>query len=225
MKYYKITYKKFLMLIVTILSFIIFFSMDEEILLSISNPYYQILCLLFIFSFHELLHGIGFRFFGKAESKNINYGISLEKGVLYCSCKEEISKIGILVSLALPLIFLTMVPTLTGILLDINILLYIGIVNLLGASFDIVLFIDIIKFPKDIKYKDLDDEMSFILISNYDLRKYKNLGIKISYVDNYDNELIKSNNIKKIKISKFSYVSIFLIIISIVISLWYNFFR
>ena len=50
--------------------------------------------LILMFIVHELLHAVGFRFFGKAKSKNITYGVNLEKGVFYCTCKEEISKKG-----------------------------------------------------------------------------------------------------------------------------------
>ena len=98
MKYYKYSYKekiipiRFVLLIVIVLFLPLEISSPNGLLIDI-----PLLILMFIL--HEVLHAVGFRFFGKAKSKNITYGVNLEKGVFYCTCKEEISKKGILISL------------------------------------------------------------------------------------------------------------------------------
>lgn len=218
MKYYKYTYKKYWSVIITILTFVIFLSLPTKILLAFPNLYIEIVVMLFIFVLHELLHGLGFRICGKARTSNIVYGAKLESGILYCACEEEISKNGIIGSLLAPLLFLTALPITVGIIFNLYTLILIGIINLLGASFDVLATIDILRLPKNIKYKDLDDTLGFILISNNDLSKYKYLGLKIINEGNYDSSKIKASKYDKLTISKTSTVVFIVIIILLIIS-------
>jgi len=218
MKYYKYTYKKYWAVIITILTFIIFLSLPPKILLAFPNLYIELVVMLFIFVFHELLHGLGFRICGKAKTNNIVYGAKLESGILYCACKEEISKKGIICSLLAPLIFLTLLPFTLGLIFNLYTLVLIGIINLLGAAFDILATIDILRLPKNIKYKDLDDTLGFILISNNDLSKYKYLGLKITSQGDYNSSKIKASNYDKLTITKTSTVTFIVIIILLIIS-------
>ncbi len=218
MKYYKYTYKKYWMVIITILTFVIFLSLPPKILLSFSNLYIELVIMLLIFIIHEILHGLGFRFFGKAKTGNIVYGAKLESGIFYCACKEEINKKGIIFSLLAPLIFLTLVPIIIGLIFNLYTLILIAVINLLGASFDILATVDILRLPKNIKYKDLDDTLGFIIISNNDLNKHKYLGLKIIDQGNYDSSKIKATKYDKITISKPSMMIFITIIILLIIS-------
>jgi hypothetical protein len=218
MKYYKYTYKKYWSVIITILTFVIFLSLPTKILLAFTNLYIEMVVMLFIFVLHELLHGLGFKVCGKAKTNNIVYGVKLESGILYCACKEEISKNGIIGSLLAPLIFLTVLPITVGLIFNLYTLILIGIINLLGAAFDILATIDIVRLPKNINYKDLDDTLGFILISNDDLSKHKYLGLKILEQGNYDSAKIKAIKYDKLTISKPSTVVFIVIIILLIIS-------
>ena len=218
MKYYKYTYKKYWIYLITVLTFVIFLSLPTNILLAFSNLYIEIVVMLVIFILHEVLHGLGFRICGKAKTNNIVYGAKLESGILYCACKEEINKKGIICSLLAPLLFLTILPMTVGLILNLYTFVLIGIINLLGAAFDILATIDILRLPKDIKYKDLDDTLGFILISNNDLSKHKNLGLKIIKQGNYDSSKIKATKYDKLTISKPSIVIFMAIIILLIIS-------
>lgn len=221
MNYYKYTYRNFWIYIITILTFIVFISLPIEIVLAIKNIYLELIVMLLIFVIHEILHGIGFRLFGHAKGKNIVYGAKLESGIFYCACKEEISKAGIIGSLLIPIIFLTILPFIIGFTYSNNILILIGIINLLGATFDILATIDIIRLPRDVRYKDLDDAMGFILISNDELSKFKYFGLKLIEVGNYNPRKIKAIKYNKITITKPSLiifaVSICLLLISFVL--------
>ena len=114
MRYYKYTYKKYWTVIISIFTFVIFLSLPTKILLSFPNLYIEIVVMLLIFLIHEVLHGLGFRICGRAKTNNIVYGAKLESGILYCACKEEIDKKGIICSLIAPLIFLTILPIIIG---------------------------------------------------------------------------------------------------------------
>lgn len=218
MKYYKYTYKKYWMVIISILTFVIFLSLPIKILLSFNSLYTELVVMLFIFILHELLHGLGFRICGKAKTSNIVYGVKLENGIFYCACKEEINKKGIICSLIAPLIFLTILPTIIGLIFNLYTFILIAIINLLGAAFDILAVIDILRLPKNIKYKDLDDTLGFIIISNRDLNKQKYLGLKITSQGHYDSSKIKATKYDKLTVSKPSIVIFIVIIILLIIS-------
>jgi hypothetical protein len=206
------------MYIIILLTFIVFISLPVDILLAFKNLYMQLFVMMVIFITHELLHGIGFKIFGKIKNSHIVYGINLEKGVLSCSCKEEIDKKGIIGSLILPLIILTLVPIIIGLLFKVNSLILIALINLLGASLDILVLLDLLRLPSNIRYKDLDDTLGFILISRNNLSNYKYIGLKITKDGLYDNEHIKAKDYKKLTISKESILIIVIIIILLIIS-------
>ncbi len=217
MKYYKFTYKKHWIYIVTALTFIIFLSLPENIILAIPNIYNELVVMLLIFIVHELLHGLGFRICGKARTNNIVYGAKLENGIFYCACKEEITKYGIIGSLLAPIVFLTIIPAIIGFVFNLDVLILIAIINLFGASLDILATIDILRLPKNIKYKDLDDTLGFIIISEIDLSKINYCGLKIIKQGNYDINKIKAVNYNKLTISKPSIVIFIVIIILLII--------
>ncbi len=218
MKYYKYTYKKYWMAIVSILTFVVFFSLPTNIVLAIPNIYIELVIMFLIFIIHELLHGLGFRVCGKASTNNIVYGVDLEKGVLYCACKQEINKLGIIGALLAPILFLTIIPFIIGIIFNLDILIFVAIINLFGASFDVLATIDILRLPKNIKYKDLDDTLGFIIISNDDLNKQKYFGLKIIKQGKYDASKIKASKYDKLSISKASIIILIVIIILLIIS-------
>ena len=82
---------------------------------------------------HEVLHSIGFVIFKEVKQKNITYGISLEKEVFYCMCKQEISKKVILTSLLFPLTIIGIITLIIGIVLDNSLLVLLSIYNIMGA--------------------------------------------------------------------------------------------
>ena len=95
--------------------FLLYVFYKKEISIGFSGLY--LLVMLFYFLLHEIFHGIGYSFFVK-NRKSIKYGCILEKGVFYAMCQEKISKKGILVSLLFPLIFLTVIVGLIGLIIN-----------------------------------------------------------------------------------------------------------
>ena len=206
MNYYKYTYKNSTFIISTLIILILIIFIPLKI-----ESYIDVVVILFSCIVHELIHGLGFKIFGKAKSENINYGIALEKGIMYCTCKEEINKKGILISMILPFLVLTVLLGTVGIILDNHLMLITALYNLFGSSLDIFAFLDILKLPNNIKYKDLDDNFGFILISNnLDNKKY--ICLKLEEKGKYNNS-IKALDYRKIVISKFSIILLSLIII------------
>ena len=214
MNYYKYSYKNSVVVISTLIILVLIIFIPIKI-----ESYIDVFLILVSCFIHEVLHGIGFKVFGHAKSENINYGIALEKGIMYATCKEEIDKKGLLISMILPFLVLTILLGIIGIILNNHILLVVALYNLFGSSLDICAFIDLLKL-KNIKYKDLDDNFGFILIGN-NLDNKKFICLKLIEKGKYNNK-IKAKDYRKIVISKFSIIllSLFIIIFILRVIKW-----
>lgn len=168
------------------------------------------------FIFHELLHGIGFSIFAK-DMKNIKFGITLEKGVLYALCQEKIGKTGILISLLLPLVILSFIVFPIGLLLDIPLLIFLSIVNFAGAIGDILMTFLIALAPKDVEYIDYTSDIGAYLVSESDMTNYKTFGFSLAEKGLAEDKLI-DNSIKRLYVSKTSAIILIVFIVIFLIS-------
>ena len=160
---------------------------------------------------HELLHSIAYVING-AKFKNITYGAHLEKGILCCLCKQNISKRNILISLLFPFVIIGVITYIIGILTNNTVLIWLSILNISGCSADLIMFFDLLKL-KDFEYSEYDNPMAFGLYTNKDLSKTKLFGLK--YIG--ETKSLEKNNMKKISISKFSIITF---IIFIILGIW-----
>ena len=177
-----------------------------------SNPGIILITMIAFLALHEVLHSVAYVIYGGKFDKII-YGIELEKGILYCLCKQNISKNNILHSLLYPFFFIGIVTYVIGIIYNLPLLLMLSIFNLSGCAGDLVMFSFISRLPKDIEFSELDDSISFAIYTDKDISKYKHFGIK--YIS--ENDTIERKDFEKIKISKASkYVLICLIILSVI---------
>ncbi len=165
---------------------------------------------------HELLHSIAYVING-ASFKNITYGAHLEKGILCCLCKQNISKRNILISLLFPFVIIGVITYIIGISINNNILVWLSVLNISGCSADLIMFFDLLKL-KNFEYSEYDNPMAFGLYTNIDLSKTKLFGLK--YIGKAEN--LEKNNMKKVSISKFSIIAF---IIFILLALWLIFLK
>ena len=178
----------------------------------------SIVCIILWVFLHEILHSIGFISLGKVRGKNVVFGIELEKGIFYCMCKQEISKINIIISLLFPLVIIGFITYFLGLYFNNNLLILLSVFNISGAVGDIAMLIDIIRMPNDIKYLDLDDTTSFTILSKSDLSKNKYISI-LDKKGNY-NERIKATDYTKLKISKVSKVFVILFVFMAIVAIF-----
>ena len=165
---------------------------------------------------HELLHSVAYVING-ANFKNITYGAHLEKGILCCLCKQNVSKRNILISLLFPFIIIGVITYIIGILINNTVLVWLSILNISGCSADLIMFLDLLKL-KDFEYSEYDNPMAFGLYTNKDLSKTKLFGLK--YIGKA--EVLEKNNMKKVSISKFSIITF---IIFIILGIWLIFLK
>ncbi len=157
---------------------------------------------------HELLHAFSYRIHG-AKGKNITFGVHLEKSILCCLCKQDITKKNICISLLYPFFFIGIVTYIVAAVFRLPMLFLLSIFNLGGCIGDLIMFIFISKLPKDIKYAEFDDPTSFAILSSTDLSRKKPFGLK------YEGrkEKLEQKDKKKIRISRMSIAFIFVLIL------------
>lgn len=174
-----------------------------------------LLILMIIFMvIHEILHSIAYVIYG-GSFKNIVYGVYLEKGVFYCLCKQNINKLNILNSLFFPLFYIGVVTYVLGMIFEFPFLTWLSIFNITGCSGDIIMFMFMSKLSKNIEFTEIDDPTSFAIYSEKDVSKSNHFGLK--YIGCYNE--VEKNDLKKITISKFSWIILGLILILSIIAI------
>ena len=125
---------------------------------------------------HEILHSISYVMNG-AKFKNITYGVHLDKGVLCCLCKQNITKKNILISLLTPFIIIGVLTYIIGILINSQVLVILSIFNISGCAGDLMMFLELAKI-KNFEFSEYDNPVAFGLYSSEDLSKTKLKGLK-----------------------------------------------
>lgn len=214
-KYYKYELNITLMNILSIVMFIIPFAIiliaGVKINFDISLGVSIVSIMLYLFM-HEILHAIGYFLFTK-DKRNIKIGIVLEKGVLYAMCQERINKFGILISLLLPLIFLSFIALPIGLIYNMSWLGLLSIINFAGAVGDIFMTILILFAPSDVEYIDYNNDIGAYLLSESDMSNYHSLGFFLTE-EGLATEKEVDKTIKHLYISKTS--SIIIVILAII---------
>lgn len=213
-KYYKYEIKMLLMNILSMVLFILPFVILGLCRYNIRIEYnfsFFIIGIIIYYILHELLHGIGYSFFAK-NKKNIKYGIMLEKGVLYAACQEKLSKKGILISLLLPTLILSVIAFPISLFFKLNWLLIFSIMNLSGATADILMMILILRAPNDIEYIDYNNDVGAYLVSEYDMSNLSSIGFKLTEVG-LESEKNVDKSIKRFYISKSSCIILLVLLV------------
>lgn len=203
----------FIFILLIILSI---FIANDSLYTSVSFSLFLILMILYL-CLHEIIHGIGY-LVGGSKWKNIQFGMAFEKGILYCMSYQEVSKKNILISLQMPFMVIGVITYIIGIIFSIPLLVILSIINLVGASMDIVMFLYILKL-KDVIYSESGEPDEFALISSEDLTKKKSLFFKIVEVKDYKKSDYEFNNIKKIVISKWSWIILLILLLLTIVNL------
>ena len=147
------------------------------------------------FLLHEVLHSVSYVLNG-AKFKNITYGAHLEKGVLCCLCKQNVTRRNILCSLLFPFIIIGVITYIIGAFTDNAALMMLSIMNISGCAGDLTIFVALSKL-KNFEYSEYDNPTSFGIYTSEDLSNKKFFGLK--YVGTADK--LDRNDLKKIDIN------------------------
>lgn len=165
-----------------------FFSFNEK------SFYISSALMLPYFILHEIIHSLSYVVNG-ADFKNITYGCHLEKSILCCLCKQNITKKNILISLLAPLIIIGILTLAISLIFKAEILFCLSILNIAGCSGDIIMFYHLNKI-KNFEFSEYDNPIAFGLYGNKDLENKKMFGLK--YLGSQ--EKLERNDFKKIDI-------------------------
>ncbi|MCI8778849.1 MAG: DUF3267 domain-containing protein [Bacilli bacterium] len=165
------------------------------------------------FILHEIIHSIAYVLCG-ANFKNVTYGAHLEKGILCCSCKQNITKFNILVSLLAPFIIIGIITYIIGIVISNNLLIFLSIMNIGGSSGDLIMFYSLSRLKK-FEFSEYDNPLAFGLYTDEDLSNKKLRGLK--YIGSLDT--LEKTITKKITISKTSIIFFIIILVLLIIEI------
>lgn len=214
LKYYKYKIKLgvgniFASIILILLLILLYFTFDNYYF---NLTYNKVLIMIGYFILHELLHYIGYLINKNVKNKDLCLGMCLEKGVMYCRCTNEISRTAVMISLLTPFTVIGIISLIISYIFDMPFLAFLSVSNIAGSYFDILMFIQMLKMPKDIKFAEYDECDAYYIISNKDLTNIKTKGISLVETDKYNKIKLKSKNNKKIEISTLSLIIIIILV-------------
>ncbi len=205
---FKLVPANILSCILFVILIVVTFAIRGKFVISIDFLFITLILYLFL---HEILHGIGY-IIGGAKPKNIYFGIALEKGILYCLCRQEVKKKSIMISLQMPFVVIGVFTYIIAMIIGNDLLIFLSIANLIGASMDLVMFLYIAGI-KNVRYSETDANDEFVLISDQDLAKKKSIFFDIKEVKDYNKKDFEFKKKKRIEISKVSYAVLFFLIL------------
>ena len=214
LKYYKYKIKLgvgniFASIILILLLILLYFTFDNYYF---NLTYNKVLIMIGYFILHELLHYIGYLINKNVKNKDLCLGMCLEKGVMYCRCTNEISRTAVMISLLTPFTVIGIISLIISYIFDMPFLAFLSVSNIAGSYFDILMFIQMLKMPKDIKFAEYDECDAYYIISNKDLTNIKTKGISLVKTDKYNKIKLKSKDNKKIEISTLSLIIIIILV-------------
>ena len=175
---------------------------------------------MFVWLFlHELLHAISYIING-ASIKNIETGIELEKGILFCSCEEYITKKNIMISAAVPLVLIGIVTYPISIMLNNPYLAIYSIINITGSVGDLALLHFLKNMPSDMRFREFDDPTAFCISTTKDISNMGTSCIKLDEVLEDDKKVSKVKS-RGFYISKLSSIIIAVILVMILLTVYF----
>ena len=109
-----------------------------------------LLVLIISIVIHELLHGFGWRLSCKNGFKSIRFGVIWSKLTPYCNCKEPLGFKQYLIGAILPLVILGLIPSIIALVIGNIYVLYFGAFSIIAAGGDMLISLNMRKYPKAI---------------------------------------------------------------------------
>ena len=187
-------------ILLLVLSLGIFYLIYQNDTFSVFQSVYNSFILLYIpyLILHELLHSISYVIYG-ADFKYITYGAHLEKGILCCLCKQNITKKNILHSLLYPFFFIGILTLVIGIIINNPLLILLSLANISGCSGDLIMFYHLVRL-NNYEFSEYDDATSFAIYTSDDISQRKMPGLEYCG----SSKKIERNDLKKVVVSKTS---------------------
>ncbi len=95
---------------------------------------------------HEGIHGVCWSIFARNHMKDIEYGFIKEKITPYCYCRSPLSKGAYIFGSMMPMTILGLLVCILGIIIASPITMFIGVLQLLGGSGDILITFMLLRY-------------------------------------------------------------------------------
>lgn len=95
---------------------------------------------------HELIHGITWSRFTEKGWDAISFGVIWKMLTPYCTCNEALTKKHYIIGALMPLVVLGLIPAIAALITGSSVLLWIGILMIIGAGGDIYMSLLLWKF-------------------------------------------------------------------------------
>jgi len=138
---------------------------STQIIMAIKYFAIYLLLLFSLIFIHELIHGISFIIFTKNKLKSIKFGFMSVKKLFtpYCHCREKLKIRHYRIAIMMPLIIMGIIPTITSIIIGNIFLLFWGIICIMAACGDILIFLKTLKQKRDSWIFDHPTEAGFYI--------------------------------------------------------------
>jgi len=123
---------------ILIILYFLYLSIWEKPVISFKYPYWLIYLIGVVI--HELIHGFFAMKFSKQGMKSVKFGISWKSLTPYCHCKEPLTVRDYRIVLLAPLVILGIVPTIIGLIIGHNGIYGFGLLFILAAGGDLIIF-------------------------------------------------------------------------------------
>jgi hypothetical protein len=117
---------------------------------------------------HELIHGLYAMKFSKQGMKSIKFGFAWKTLTPYCHCKEPLTARDYRIVLLSPLIILGIIPTIIGLIIGHNGIYGFGLLFILAAGGDLIIFWKLRNENKNILVLDSPDKCGCIIYETED---------------------------------------------------------
>ncbi len=125
---------------------------------------------------HELLHGVGFLWFGKVKLTDLKFGFIWKYMVCYAHCKVPISMRAFRMALLLPVLLTGFVPLIIGLVVGNGMLVAISTLLVGGGAGDWLIYRSIHSFSKDTLVKDHKDNIGCTVYFCNEMNENKNIN-------------------------------------------------
>ncbi|WP_191963533.1 DUF3267 domain-containing protein [Pseudotamlana haliotis] len=113
---------------------------------------------------HELIHGAIFAYFAKDKWRSVKFGVLWTKLTPYAHCRTPLFVNQYMLAVVMPGVVLGILPVIIGLSIGSNMFLYYGLLMIMAAAGDFLIFVLLLKTPKDKKILDHDSEMGFYVL-------------------------------------------------------------
>jgi len=122
--------------------------------------YISVLIAVFV---HELIHGLVFAFYSPDGFKSVKFGFSKTMGSPYCHCTNAIKVKHYMRAGIAPFVILGIIPYIIAIVTGNNWIKVFGLLLSIGGFGDLLVWIKLLKYNKNLLVRDHPTKMGFIL--------------------------------------------------------------